>query len=63
MGRKGAVPESRHVFETIEDLVARIRLDLSQHHMDGVRSDIDDGNLRHKIVKSYQALTTDTALG
>jgi hypothetical protein len=47
VGRKGAVPESRHVFEAIENLVACVQLDLSQHHMDGVRSDVDDGNLSH----------------
>ena len=61
VGRKGAVSESRHVFEAIEDLVACVRLDLSQHHMDGVRSDIDDGNLCHKIVVYYQILTIDIA--
>ena len=47
MGREGAIAESRHVFEAIKDLVAGVRLDLCQHHMDGVRSDVDDGNLCH----------------
>ena len=50
---KAPFPSLRHVFEAIENLVACVRLDLSQHHMDGVGSDIDDGNLCHtKIVCS-----------
>ena len=53
VGRKGSVPESRHVFEAIENLVACVQLDLSQNHMDGVRSDVDDGNLRHTITVYY----------
>ena len=42
---KAPFPSRRHVFEAIEDLVACVRLDFSQHHMDGIGSDIDDGNL------------------
>jgi hypothetical protein len=30
--------------------------------VDGVRSDIDDGNLSHKTVAYYQVLMIDTAL-
>jgi hypothetical protein len=31
--------------------------------MDGVRSDIDDRNLCHEIMKSYQALMIESLLG
>jgi hypothetical protein len=31
--------------------------------MDGVRPDIDDGELCHEIMKTYQVLRMDTALG
>jgi hypothetical protein len=31
--------------------------------VDGIRSDIDDGNLCHEIMKSYQTLILDMALG
>jgi len=57
VGCKGAVSEPGHVFKAIENFVACVRLDLSQHHMDGVGSNIDDGNLGHKLAAPHSTFT------
>src|SRR6185312_10810494 len=47
-GCEYAVAQPRHILKTVEYLETGIGENLSQHHMNRVRSDVDDGEFRHK---------------
>ena len=46
-GGKRPIPQPGHVFESIQNLVTGVGQYFSQHHMNRVGSDIDDGEFGH----------------